>query len=231
MGLKEELTEQVAAIFRAGWTVRDGQKVPEPDDLGLANDGVNLDAAVLYADMADSTKMVDQYTAQFAAEVYKAYLACAARIIKAEGGTITAYDGDRVMSVFIGDSKRTTAVRSAMKINYAVENIVRPAIKRQYPTTDFVLRHTVGVDCSKLLVARVGVRNDNDLVWVGRAANYAAKLSALNDFPLFITADVFDHMNQEAKYGGSPPQLMWQERAWTQMNNARIYGSTWHWSV
>jgi len=32
--------------------------------------------------------------------------------------------------------------------------------------------------------ARVGVREDNDIVWIGRAANYAAKLCALSEKPI-----------------------------------------------
>ena len=46
---------------------------------------------------------------RLAAEVYKSYMACAVRIIKDEDGSITAYDGDRVMGIFIGNVKNTTA--------------------------------------------------------------------------------------------------------------------------
>jgi len=38
-----------------------------------------------------------------AAEIYKTYLHCAAKIIRSEGGSITSYDGDRIMGIFIGD--------------------------------------------------------------------------------------------------------------------------------
>jgi len=73
---------------------------------------VKLDATVLYADMSGSTKLVDAFTSpKFPAEVYKCYLSCAAKIIKAGGGSITAYDGDRVMAVFLGDSKNSSAAR------------------------------------------------------------------------------------------------------------------------
>jgi hypothetical protein len=48
---------------------------------------------VLYADLADSTKLVDEYQRPFAAEIYKTFLHCAGKIIRAEDGTITAYDG------------------------------------------------------------------------------------------------------------------------------------------
>jgi class 3 adenylate cyclase len=232
MGLKEDLIKEVATIFREQWTVRDGQKVPVPEDLRLGNDAVKLDGTVLYADMADSTGLVDRYHPTFAAEVYKSYLTCAARIIKDNGGSITAYDGDRIMAVFIGDSKNSSAAKTGLKINWAVHNIINPAIRLQYPNETYKAAHTVGVDTSSLFIARIGVRNDNDLVWVGRAANYAAKLTAISETnTVFITNDVFSMLNDEAKYGGNPRQLMWRERQWTQMGNRTIHSSTWSWEV
>jgi class 3 adenylate cyclase len=176
MGLKEDLEKEVAQIFKAKWSERDGQRVPEPEDLTLANDAVKLDATILYADMSDSTKLVDGHKPWFAAEVYKAYLTCAARIIRDNGGAITAYDGDRVMAIFIGSSKNSSAAIAALKINHAVLHIINPAIAVAQPDVTFRLGHVIGIDTSSLFAARIGIRKYNDLVWVGRAANYAAKL-------------------------------------------------------
>lgn len=233
MTLKKELNLTVRKIFHDDlWTVRDGQVVPEAEDLNLGNDGVNLDGTVLYADISGSTKLVDSQKPHFAAEIYKTYLACAARIIKNEDGVITAYDGDRVMAVFIGKSKNTNAVRAAFKINGAVWDIIKPALKAQYPKTAYTLKHVVGIDTSKLLVSRIGVRNDNDLVWVGRAANYAAKLSSLpDDVAIRITHSVYDNMHDSVKLGGVNNTNMWEERSWTAMNKMRIYASTWKFGV
>lgn len=69
--------------------------------------------------------------------------------------------------------------------------------------------------------------NDNDLVWVGRAANYAAKLSSLAEYKTYITHSVYDTMLDKAKYGGNPRQDMWTQLSWTDMDNLRIYGSSW----
>src|SRR6185312_11992977 len=104
--------------------------------------------------------------------------------------------------------------------NWAVSNIVNPTLKRQYGDTAFQMRHTIGVDTSTLLVSRIGVRNDNDLVWVGRAANYAAKLSELDNdaYSLNITGAVFDKLADTSKFGGEPRQIMWKEFSWTTMN-------------
>lgn len=129
MALAEELSEEVAAIFREQWEKRDGNIVPESENLKLSNDAVELDAVVLYADINESTALVDNHKAHFAAEIYKSFLHCAAKIIRNEGGAITAYDGDRIMAVFIGETKNTPAARAALKINYARGNIINPAIK------------------------------------------------------------------------------------------------------
>ena len=229
MSLGDDLKAQVKKIFSKQWSTRDGQQVPDSDDLKLSNDAVRLDGTVLYADLSGSTKLIDGYKDYFAAEIYKAYLHCAAKIITSEGGAITAYDGDRIMAVYIGNFKNTSAARSGLKINYAVRNIVNPALKAQYPNSTYVVKQTVGIDTSKLFVARTGIRGSNDLVWVGRAANYAAKLTELsNDYSTWITADVYNMLPESAKTTDDKP--MWEARRWTAMNNFSIYGSTWWWS-
>ena len=232
MALKEELQEAVAKIIREQWTERDGEVVPEPVDLQLGNDAVNLQGTVLYADMAYSTKLVDAQTRTRAAEVYKTYMVCAARLIKHHGGSITAYDGDRVMGIFIGNSKNSDAAKAALRINWALREIVNPANKKVYADTAYELGHVIGIDTSPILACRIGVRNDNDIVWVGRAANYAAKLSGLNEgYPIYITGDVFHKLNDGSKYGGTPRRLMWEARTWTAMNNMSVYRSDWWWSL
>lgn len=87
MALKEDLEVAVKKIFHDSWDSRVGRIVPVPEDLGLGNDAVKLDATVLYADIADSTKLVDASDPHFAAEVYRTYLTCAARIVRPVTGS------------------------------------------------------------------------------------------------------------------------------------------------
>ncbi|KAF1688828.1 adenylate/guanylate cyclase domain-containing protein [Pseudoxanthomonas koreensis] len=230
MALYDDLASTVRKIFADRWITRDGQVVPEPESVGLGNVGVKLKGTVLYADLSASTVLVDKMKDEFAAEVYKAYLHCAAKIIGSEGGAITAYDGDRVMAVFIGGSKNTSAARTALKINWAVKNIINPLLKAQYPNTSYVVEQTVGIATSDLLAARTGIRGANDLVWVGSAANYAAKLTSLPPtFPTRITAAVHSQLDQSLKVTNGRP--MWEEVTWTAMGNQKIYRSTWWWKV
>jgi class 3 adenylate cyclase len=229
---KDSLTTYVKKVFKDAWTEREGKVVPEASDLVLGNESVHFErATILYADLSGSTKLVESKKWEFAAEIYKTYLYCATKIIKDEGGVITSYDGDRVMGVFIGKSQTTPAARAGLKINYAVQKIINPAMHNQY-NTDYQLVQIVGIDTSEVRVARTGARGDNDLVWVGRAANYAAKLTELKlKERTWVTKEAYHYMLDEVKSGGTPKQNMWKSYEWTEMGGHQIYGSTWWWSV
>lgn len=231
MSLNDDLANAVREIFQNKWSTRNGTKVPESGNVGLGNEAVELDGTVLYADLDASTNLVDSHKPTLAAKIYKSYLNCAAKIIRSKGGVITSYDGDRIMAVYIGDSKNSDAAESALKINYAVVKIINPILKERYPNMKYVVKQIVGIDTSKLFVARTGIRGSNDLVWVGRAANYAAKLCALSaDYPSRLTEAVYKQLNKSAKYStdGKP---MWEKATWNDMNGMTIYQSTWRWVV
>lgn len=226
MALKDDLNSEVSKIFKAAWVERDGELVPTDESVGLGNDAVKLNATVLYADLADSTLLVDKFKPAFAAEIYKTFLHCAAKLIRANGGTITAYDGDRVMAVYLGKSKSSSAVRTSMELHWVVKNIIQPALEKQYSSAEFQLKHVVGIDTSDLFVARTGIRGSNDLVWVGRAANYAAKLSSLPDtHAKYITSEVYKRLRDDVKYSNGVD--MWQPISWSSFDGRTIYRSTW----
>lgn len=216
MALLDELRADVSDTFTGSknWSEQDATVVPTVADLTLSSNHAKhfKSATVLYADLDGSTDMVDNYKWWFSAQVYKAYLRCAGKIIRNEGGVITAYDGDRIMAVFIGVMKNTSAVRAALKINYAVNFIIQPIINAKHPNDAFKLNQVVGIDTSELRAARIGVHRDNDLVWVGRAANYAAKLCNDASKSTWITSPVFDLMSTEVTtHMGTP---MWESKMW-----------------
>jgi len=231
LSLCNDLNTEVVNIFRTKWQIREGQTVPEPKDIQLGNDAVEMKATVLYADLAESTGLVDTYKDYFAAEIYKSFLHCASKIIRNEGGEITAFDGDRVMAVFIGNSANTSSVRCALKINYVVEKIINPSIKSEYPNTSYSIQYAVGIDTSSLFIARTGIRGSNDLVWVGHAANHAAKLCALREgnYTTWITEEVYDKLNDTAKYSDNH-EAMWERRT-LNSNGKTVYRSSWWWKI
>jgi class 3 adenylate cyclase len=233
MALLNELKGEVKKIFGESWQARDGQVVPDPEDLRLGNDAVEFErATVLYADLSGSTDLVNNEGWAFSAEIYKTFLYCAAKIIRSEGGSITSYDGDRVMGVFVGKNQSVPAVRCGLKINYAVQTVINPALAVQYPDKKYEVSQIVGIDTSAIRAARTGVRGGNDIVWVGRAANFAAKLTELK-LPerTWITKDVHGYLTDNEKLGGEHKATMWKAYQWSQNADYPIYGSTWRWEI
>jgi len=224
MSLINDLKSEVNKILAEKWELREGSKVPESTDLKLSNDAVTIEGVILYADINGSTSMVDKFKPHFSAEIYKIYLSTAARLIKHNEGVITAYDGDRIMAVFIGNSKRTNAIKSGLMLNTAVGEILNPQIKIQYQNTSFNLKHCVGIDICNLFIARTGVRGANDLVWVGRAANHAAKLTELSlSDSVRVTKECYEDAHLEVKQTSSGSNI-WNPSRWTEMDR-QIYST------
>jgi len=229
VGIADDIKNNASTIFKTKWETREGQKVPEPKDLKLGNEAVHFDrVTVLYADLDQSTSLVEGYKWDFASEVYKTYLYAASRLINDEGGTIVSYDGDRVMGIFIGGRQCNDAVRCALKINYAVKHYVQTEMTNVYSKSSYKIRHVVGIDTSEVRVARTGVRGDNDLVWVGNSANLAAKLTGESaEQATWITDRVYGYLNDENKLSNGTN--MWKSWKWTKHNNDDIYSSTYWW--
>lgn len=217
------------------WSMADAQVVPENESVALAGGAKKLPAAMFYADLADSTKIA-MYDARVAAKLFKAFLAATARIVRSEGGEIRSFDGDRLMAVFMGQYKNTNAVRAGLKLKFVFDQVIVPKFKAAYTVFNngtYPLGYSCGIDSGDIMVVRAGIRNNNDLVWVGRAPNIAAKLSTLREggYRTFITDTVFSAMADDVKYAGNPKQAMWEEREWKAVPVNRIYRSHWNWNV
>jgi len=233
MALIDDLKSETNAIVKGAWERRDGEVVPESKDIGLGNECIDLEATFLYADLADSTELAIQ-DKTVASEVVKAYLMGTTRIIRAIGGEIRSFDGDRVMGVFFAGAKNTAAAKAALKINYFFKDILVPAFVGFYQYRTLSLSQTVGVDTSKVMAVRSGIRSNNDLVWIGRAPNVAAKLSGIREpgYASYLSGDAFDAMLDDSKYGGNPRRMMWEQRKWEKgepYGVGTVYRSNWWW--
>jgi len=235
MTLSQDLSSDVQGVIDKPWDPRKGQKVPGSSEIALAGGAVQLDGTFLYADLAHSSKMAKQLDRRVAAKILKAFLASTSRIIRYHGGTIVSFDGDRILGVFIGDSKNTLAAKSALQIKYTVKEIIRPKFENKYHSVKnaaFNITHGAGVDSGTVLAVRAGARGDNDLIWIGRAPNLAAKLSDLRESPYhtFITATVYDVLHDSSKYGGKDKENMWERCSWAFLGDRiTVYRSSWQW--
>jgi class 3 adenylate cyclase len=236
MTLKDDLTTLVSDILSQTWDVRDGRVVPTTENVALDGGGVRLNATVLYTDLQQSSKLATDFQQKTTAKVIKAFLCCMCKLITVHNGVVTSFDGDRVMGIFLGDFKNTYAATCALKMNYMVSQILKPQITTYFTSfkeTAFDISHCVGIDTSSVLAVRAGQRGSNDIIWVGRAPNLAAKLSEIREsnYSSYISDDVFSVLNKSAKYGGETRQLMWEQRTYSFVNESiTVYRSNWWWA-
>lgn len=225
------LRSDITKIFGTTWNSRNGIVVPETDDVALSNGAVKLQAAVLYADLARSTQLA-QKNKFTAAKVVRAYLSTMARLVSGNGGVVRSFDGDRVMGVFIGSSKSTDAARCALKMNYVLTKMLRPQARAQFASLqNFTLKHCVGISWSDVLIVRGGIRDSNDLVFVGAAPNLAAKLSEIRNSPwnTYITESVYAHLDKASKFGGNGKNMWTSTRRKVGGTERHLYKSKWRW--
>lgn len=231
MSFESDLRSDVSEFFRTKWEITDGYVIPDPEDLPLGNSARKLDIVILYADMANSTSMVQTFTKEYCAEIYKAFLHTCCKAIKRNGGELISFDGDRIMAAFIGESKNSIAAKTALNIKWAIKVVVQEEHDRIYQGKGIKLNYCVGIDSCEHIVARTGIRGDNDLVWVGNAANLAAKLSTIRDAPnhSYITERVYKKLNESSKFDGEG-KCMWQSEFSSEIGET-VYKSSYQWTI
>jgi adenylate cyclase len=201
---KLELERLVKNTLDAPWNMRQGQVIPSTETVTLKDGAVKVDAAFLYADLAETSYLAQVCPWETTAKIIRAYLDCSVRIIKSWGGEIRSFDGDRVMGVFIGNMKNTHASKCAREIFYTVENILAPAALQKFKsfqTHNIKLKNCVGVDVGRARAVRAGIRDSNDLIWIGKAPSFAAKLSDIRNYGycVYISKASYSCLDTDAK--------------------------------
>ena len=187
--LFDTLISQITTGLAIQWSNRDGQVVPETGDIVLKNGAVTLDAVYLYADLAASSQLAKLCPWETTAQIIRAYLDLATRLIRAHGGHIRSFDGDRVMGVFVGPLKNTSAVECARNIFWMVEKELAPRATARFNSVrnnGITIRNCVGVAHGEARAVRAGIRDNSDLIWIGKAPSFAAKLSDIREWPYCV---------------------------------------------
>lgn len=230
MSFEDDLKKDVRSFFRTAWEVTDGRVIPASEDIGLGNKAKKIDVAILYADMADSTNLVKNFKPTYAAEIYKSFLYTCCKIILRNGGELISFDGDRIMGAFIGDGKNSAAAKCALNIRWGIQ-MIQAEHNDYYKGKGIQINHCVGVDGCEHHVARAGVRGGNDLIWIGNAANLAAKLAGERwaSYYSIITSRIYSRLNDQSKYDGNGKNMWIKE--YSDKIGEYVYKSSYHWKV
>lgn len=241
METKESLVKGVDELFWGDYDVTEGRIIPDVNDLSFGNIGKEIELAMLFIDIRESTKIVDGLRRITAARMYKSFLWGVAKIARMHDGELRSFNGDGVLVAFIGDTKRTQAAKAAFQMSWFAQKILKPKLDAVFQNNQELKDQKIefdfgiGIDAGKVLVVRGGIRgeNNNDLVWVGNATNFAVKLSNLSEdgYHIHISKGVYDNMMDTSKINGTPPRNMWEERSWTSAGGIKVYRSNWTWPI
>jgi adenylate cyclase len=215
MAWVDTLTDEMETILSTKWDERSGNVVPDSESVALKDGAVKIEAAFLYADLAGSSRLAKLCPWETTAKIIRAYLNCCIRSIKVHGGEIRSFDGDRVMGIFKGDTPNTDATRCAREIDWMVEKVLNPKAKEKFRSVkdnNINIRHCIGIDTSTAVAVRAGIRNANDLIWIGRAPSFAAKLSDIRNYPyaVYISKESYDLLGNFAKNNSAGGNI-WEE--------------------
>lgn len=159
--------------------------VPGFDDQGLTfgtgqiKRAKKLETCVLFIDIRNSTQLNLRHQPITLGRLYTAFTKTMITVADFHGGKVRNIIGDRLMVVFPKDACFTSAVHCAITMN-----MVAKQINQQFKANDFSCG--IGVDYGEMFVLKTGLyrrgeeRNTNrNLVWLGKPANIASKLTDL----------------------------------------------------
>ena len=191
---KNELATMVGENLAGTYKTTKPRSVPEPADISLGQHGAELEATALFIDIRQSSDITNSFRRQTAAKMLKAYFRGAVTVINANGGRVRSFNGDGMLALFIGDLRSSGASKAAMETKWFVKNILGPKCERYFQNNRSALGQNLGfsigcgLDDGYVYAVRVGIRGTNDVAWVGRCTNTAAKLSNILQAPQEIAA-------------------------------------------
>ncbi len=132
-------------------------------------------ATVLFADIADSTRLAEQLGARRFGEVLKRYYQDVSQLVFDHGGLLDKYLGDGVMATYgmTGDSgnAEARAVRTGLAILELVES--------RYEGRESPVRVGIGINSGPVVAGYVSTRERIEFTVLGDTVNMAFKLQAL----------------------------------------------------
>ncbi|MCP2013989.1 class 3 adenylate cyclase [Deinococcus sp. HSC-46F16] len=164
--------------------------VPNFDDPFITYDNLNenkkkcklLESCVLYVDIRNSASISVSNQSERLAKMYSAFVKNMIAAARYYGGHVRNIIGDRVMIVFDRENCFINAYRTATLMNSIAQHIIDKKIEG----IDF--KCGIGIDYGQMLIVKGGaIRRGGEtefyrtLVWLGRPANVASRLTDLGN--------------------------------------------------
>jgi class 3 adenylate cyclase len=164
-----------------------------------------IETCVLYIDIRRSTNLSLDHRRSTLSKLYSSFVRAMARCGEYYGGKIRNIVGDRLMVIFDSKDCFTSAVNTAILMN----SVSQYLLDRNFSQDDVVCG--IGIDYGKMLASKVGIIKrgaentaTKSLVWLGRPANIASKLTDAANRTTYRTVPTVDqgfHYPNIGEYG------------------------------
>ncbi|UKS29989.1 adenylate/guanylate cyclase domain-containing protein [Paenibacillus sp. HWE-109] len=188
--LKQSLDLEVEDILNSDFDIliKSVDVVPDRNDADITFPNTDsmvqrvkmIETCVLYIDIRKSTEMNLYHKPKTLAKLYSSFVRSMARGSEFYGGKVRNIIGDRLMVVFNKENCYLNSIKTAILLN----SIAQYTIDKKFVHNEF--KCGIGIDYGKMLVTKAGIikyghENENykSLVWLGRPANIASKLTDL----------------------------------------------------
>ncbi|MBE1554852.1 adenylate/guanylate cyclase domain-containing protein [Sporosarcina limicola] len=199
--LKEELDNDVKIILSNDFnvTVTDTKQVPTISDTAITYPNLDkkemkakkIQTCVLYIDIRKSTDLNLKHKPNTLTKLYGAFMRSMVKAAQFYKGRVRNIIGDRVMVVFDEEDCFENAVNTAVLLNSVAKYILNKHFTHNEITCG------IGIDYGRMLVSKGGIiKNGQEntsyksLVWLGRPANVASKLTDLANKEIEINEEV-----------------------------------------
>lgn len=192
--LRDELSDEVGIILAKEFdvTATATKIVPHSSDGAIKFPNLDaktqacklIDTCVLYIDIRRSTELSITHKPKTVAKLYSSFVRAMTKCARHYGGHVRGIIGDRVMVIFDCDNCFRKAVDCAILMNSTAQYV----INKHFTRND--VQCGIGIDTGKMLVTKTGFRRRGveqhsykNLVWLGRPANVASKLTDIANKP------------------------------------------------
>jgi adenylate cyclase len=179
--LKKRITSPAFKLFEK--RIRDisnGLTMPEISSLSVGS-AKRMTSAIMFFDLQDFTASCSRNTHEKMLLMLNIVIPVTMSIVKYWNGEIEKNTGDGIMAIFGTETRNDfliarDAIETAMSIRYFIINEVW---KRLHEENLPCLNFRMGIDMGRVLISRIGIKDNNSLTVVGNAANRASQLQQL----------------------------------------------------
>lgn len=186
--LLDDLDQEISIIHDSGFDIEIMETLDGPNysDPNLTFENFDdkykkvkiIETCVLYVDIRKSTKLNLQHYPKTMAKLYSSFIRGMIKAGEEYEGKIRNIVGDRIMVVFDCSNCFTEAVDTAILMNTISKNIINKRFKED------AFKCGIGIDYGKMMIVKCGTikhgqenPNYRSLVWLGKPANIASKLT------------------------------------------------------